>query len=56
MTELLGFWTLSIVRTTDKSENPVVLSVIHHRQNPLEFNYYDTGTFSLKIPYQWFLD
>jgi uncharacterized membrane protein YdbT with pleckstrin-like domain len=40
--ELLGFWTLSIVlvsRVPDdeqKSKNPVILSFMQHRRNPLE--------------------
>jgi hypothetical protein len=35
----MDFWTLSIIRHSnkfEKSRNPVILSVIHHRQNPLE--------------------
>lgn len=34
LSALLGFWTLSIVRS--ESKNPIFLTAIHHRQNPLE--------------------
>jgi hypothetical protein len=32
----MGFWRIYIVRYWEKSKNKVILSAIHHRQNPLE--------------------
>jgi hypothetical protein len=69
LTELLGFWTFSIVwysrehdvsetgcvsetscsleyQTMEKFKNPVILSVIHHRQNRLE----STSTSTVNYP------
>jgi hypothetical protein len=43
VSELMGSWTLSIIRYSKKNskvEKTLILSVVHHRQNTLESTYH----------------